>query len=711
VSLSDEHHPWRAHLDRQRAALPLEPGVYIYKDAADKVLYVGKAKSLRKRVNSYFSRSHDARTHALVMRIRNIEVFVVGSEAEALMFEQRLVRRHRPPFNVMLRDDKSYPYIAVTLTDDFPRVLFTREPHRPGTRYFGPYSNARRVRQTLDLLNRVFPYRPCEGPQPGRQSGVPCLDYHIERCAAPCVGLIDKEAYRRVIDQVMDVLGGRVAPMEKLLTAQMQQASNQLEFERAARLRNRLDDLRGIAHLQAAERPGQGSFDALAAATGEDGANVQSLQVREGQLADRASHFLENAECQTASTVLTQFALAWYGEGRPVPPQIVVPEGALTEEDAALLTDELGLLRGAKVEIREARRGEKRRLVELAERNARHALDYDSIKERTKVERRERALEELREELGLESLPLRIECYDISNLQEESPVASMVVFEDGRPLKAHYRKFAMRHTGGQDDFAMMGEVIRRRFARLASAVEQGTYRRTGEKPDGELEAVEPENADPEAVDPQAQEPGAAEIIGPPSEPVGPEPVQTGGEDEKPDESFASFPDLVLIDGGKGQLSAALESLRELGIERVSLCSLAKREELIHVPGRPEPIGLSHRSPGLNLLQRVRNEAHRFAVGYHRTRRSNNAQGSVLDTLQGIGPARRRALLTFFGSPEKVLSASLDELQAVPGLPGKVARDLYEQLNRLGTRETAASPARAADPPASDDRGDRLEHDG
>jgi excinuclease ABC subunit C len=478
------------------------------------------------------------------------------------------------------------------------------------------------------------------------------------------VGLIDAESYRRVIDQVMDVLAGNARPAERLLTEQMKVASQQLEFERAARMRNRINDLRAVAELQAAERPGPGSFDALAAATSDAGANVQVIQVREGMLADRSSHFLENAEGQEASTILTQFALAWYGEGRPVPPQFVVPEGSLTDEDTALLTEELGLLRGARVEIRIAQRGEKRRLAELAQRNAGHALEYDSVKERSKMERRERSLEELRNDLGLESLPLRIECYDISNLQEESPVASMVVFEEGRPLKAHYRKFAMRHPDGQDDFAMMAEVITRRFSRLAAAVEEGTYRRAGEVSDAE-DVAEPE-----------------------SEPT---PETDAPTDTDTDESFASFPDLVLIDGGKGQLAAAVEALRALEIERVSVCSLAKREELVFLPGKPDPIRLDRRSPALQLLQRVRDEAHRFALGYHRTKRSSEAHTSVLDSLAGIGPARRRALLTFFGSPERVVAATLEEIEAVPGLPGKTARSIYEQLNRLGSHDTAASP--------------------
>jgi excinuclease ABC subunit C len=664
-------------VDRQRAALPNRPGVYLYADESGNVLYVGKAKDLRKRVGSYFTKSHGARTHALVMRIANIEVFELSSEREALVFESTLIKRHRPPFNVMLRDDKSYPWIGVTLSDQFPRVIFTREKHRPGTRYFGPYSSARRVRMTLDLLNRVFPYRPCEGPTPGRQSGVPCLDYHIDRCAAPCVGLIDQEAYRAVIDEVMQVLDGDVRGARTRLTEQMQAASAELEFERAARLRNRLRDLEAITDLQQAERPGQGSFDVVGVAVGPASANVQVLQVRDGMLADRRSHFLDNVEDLDAGTVLTQFLLAYYAPGRPVPPVIVVREGVTRESDRAVVAEELGLQREAAVEVRPALRGEKRRLVDLARRNAEHALAYDSIRERTRVERRQLALEQLRDELGLESLPLRIECYDISNLQDEAPVAAMTVFEDGRPRKDHYRKFAMRHTGGQDDFAMMHEVITRRFRRLVGAPQE---------PAGEVAQVRDTPATP------------LEGAGPPAEPAGAAEAADG-----PDDSFSSFPNLVVIDGGKGQLGAAMHALHELGVERVSLCSLAKQEELVFLPGRSEPVRLDRHGPALHVLQRIRDEAHRFGLGYHRVRRASERHASILDSLEGVGDVRRRALLTFFGSPEKVMSATLDELESVPGLPGKVARRIYDQLYRLGTAATDVVGDEGAEPPPGHER--------
>ncbi len=680
----------REHVDRQRKSLPSEPGVYLYHGVGGEVLYVGKAKDLRKRVNSYFTKALDARKHAMVLRIADIEVFAVSSEQEALQFEDRLIKRHKPPFNVMLRDDKSYPYIAVTLGDDYPRVLFSRErKKRPGTRYFGPYSSAKRVRATLDLLNRIFPYRPCEGSQPGRQSGVPCLDYHIQRCAAPCVGYVSQDDYRVIIDDVMAVLGGTVRPVRDRLTLQMQQASKDLEFEQAARLRNRIADLEQVMQLQETERPGEGSFDVLGVAVGDELANVQLLQVREGRLHDRRSMFLEQVAGLDPGQVLTQFVLAHYAPGKPVPAQLVVASGLLAAEQVAMVEEELGRIRDANVEVREAQRGEKRRLAELAERNATHAMTYDSIRERTQLERRAMALEQLRDELDLESLPLRIECYDISNLQDEAPVASMVVLEDGRPRKDHYRKFAMRYEGGQDDFAMMHEVITRRFARLAKAIEDGATRNAGAGVDDAAVTA------PDAIE-QGEASDAREV----------DPDSRGH-----DESFSSLPNLVIIDGGKGQLGAAVAALRELGVERVPVVSLAKQEEIVFVPGRKDPVVLERQSPALHLVQRIRDEAHRFAVGYHRNRRSQDARtgrGSVLDTLEGVGDARRRALLTFFGSPERVVAASLEELEAVPGLPGKVARRIHEQLNRLGgtgvvdASSAAAAPATAAPPLEGDE---------
>src|SRR6266571_5142848 len=608
----------------QLQALPTKPGVYLFRDAAGQILYVGKAKSLRSRVRSYFqARGRDRPTIAqLPERVADIEVIVTSSEVEALHLEQNLVKRYRPPFNVRLRDDKSFPYIAVTVEDDFPRVMFTRERHRRGVTYFGPYANAKKVRETLDVLNRVFQYRPCEGPKPGRHSGIPCLDYHIERCHAPCVDYISKEDYAEIIDGVINFLSGDTRTIERELERQMHEAAEGERFEEAARYRNRLFAVRRLSERQAVERRSVGDVDVLGLAVDGDKAAVQIFPLRGGKMIDRYGFHLENVEGQDNSALLEAFCVEYYGSAPSVPPQIVVPRDA---NDVSALEEFLSERRGSRVEVRAAERGEKRRLQELATQNARLALDAETVQTERKRLRRVEALEELREALNLESLPIRIECFDVSNIQAESPVGSMVVFEDAMPKKAHYRKFGVRGLDGQDDFAAMAELVSRRFARLQDGVSADDY----------------------------------------------------------DESFAATPNLVVIDGGKGQLSAALAAMHAYDLPRVAVISLAKRIEEDFLPGQPEPVRLDPRSPGLQLLQRVRDEAHRFALDFHRQRRSAKARESIFDTLQGVGPARRRALLLHFGSAERVLEASQEELEGVPGVPAKTARSIYAQLHKAG----------------------------
>jgi excinuclease ABC subunit C len=610
-------------LEQKLKALPAKPGVYLFRDARGEVLYIGKAKSLRPRVRSYFQAGSDTRTAIaqLPERVADLEVIVTDTEVEALHLEQNLVKRHRPPFNVRLRDDKSFPYIAVTVEDEYPRVMFTRERHRRGVVYFGPYANAKKVRETLDVLNRVFPYRPCEGPQPGRHSGIPCLDYHIERCLAPCVGYVSREDYRHVIDGVVEFLSGETRPILRELEAKMRQAAEEERFEEAARYRNRLFSVRHLAERQAADKRAVGTIDVIGIAAEGDRAAVQVFPLRDGKLIDRYSFHLENAEGQDLPTMLEAFILEYYGSAPSVPPQVVVPRGI---GDTAPLAEFLTERRGSKVEVRAAERGEKRRLQELATQNARVALASDAaVAEQTRL-RRVEALEELREALNLEALPLRIECYDISNIQESSAVGSMVVFQDAVAKKGHYRKFGIRGGGGQDDFAALAEVVSRRFARMRDVA-----------------------------------------------------------DEEYDESFSATPNLVVVDGGKGQLSAVLAAMQAFDLPRVAVISLAKREEEVFVPDRPEPIVLDRHSAGLQLLQRIRDEAHRFALGFHRQRRDAKARESIFDTLAGVGPARRRALLRHFGSAERFLAASQEELEGVPGMPQKTARSIYAQLHKAG----------------------------
>jgi len=611
-------------LSEQLRSLPTAPGVYLFRGAEGDVLYVGKAKSLRSRVRSYFQRSGDGRAGIpqLVGRVAEIETIVTRNEVEALHLEQNLVKRHRPPFNIRLRDDKSFPYVAVTVEDGYPRVMFTRERHRRGVLYFGPYANAKKVRETLDVLNRVFRFRPCEGPKPGRRSGIPCLDYHIDRCYAPCVGLISPDDYRVLIDGVIEFLSGHTDPIQESLERSMQEAASEQRFEEAARYRNRLVAVRHLLERQAADRPAEGNVDVLGLAVEDERATVQIFPLRGGRMVDRYGFHLEGVSGRDEAALVEAFCLEYYGSTPVIPPLIVVPRAAAGLDAVA---DFLSELRGGRVELRAPLRGEKRRLQELATENAKLTLASETHALESGRLRRIEALEELREALNLESLPIRIECFDVSNLQEAAPVASMVVFRDGIPLKAHYRKFALRTLDGQSDVAGMKETLVRRFARLASP-DEGDY----------------------------------------------------------DGSFATLPNLVVVDGGKPQLNAALEALGNVPeTERIAVVSLAKREEEVFVPGSSRPVRLDRHSPGLQLLQRLRDEAHRFAVGYHRQRRSNESFASLFDELRGVGSARRRAILAHFGSPERFLAASVEELAAVPGLPEKTARQVYAQLHKAG----------------------------
>lgn len=607
-------------LRAQLRSLPVGPGIYLFHDARGEVIYIGKAKSLRARVRSYFNRGSAGRPgiERLVQRIHTVDVVVTQTEAEALHLEQNLVKRHRPTFNVRLRDDKSFPYIAVTVSDEYPRVMFTRERHRKGTLYFGPYANAKKVRETLDVLNRVFQFRPCEGPKPGRHSGTPCLDFHIERCTAPCIRAISVDAYRASIDGVVAFLEGDTRSIAAELEAKMGAAAADERFEDAARYRNRLFAIRSLAERQAADRRDVGSADVIGIAVEGDRACVQVFPLRDGKIVDRLAFSLEQTEGHDRTAVLEAFLLDHYTAAPAVPPQILVPPD-LGETEA--LAQFLAGLRGRRVEVRAPKRGEKLRLVRLADENARVALARDALFAGERRRRRVEALETLRERLELESLPLRIECFDVSNLQGSEIVASMVVFVDGQARSAHYRSFTVRGLDGQDDFASIAQVVARRFARLR---------------DGEGDA-----------------------------------------------SFGALPNLVVIDGGKGQLGAALHAMQASGAERVAMVALAKRDEEVFVPGRSRPIRLERHDPGLHLLQHIRDEAHRFALGHHRRRRDARTFESIFDALDGIGPVRRRAILQHFGSAERFVQASREELEGVPGLPARTARAVHAQLNRAG----------------------------
>jgi excinuclease ABC subunit C len=616
---------------QQRRTLPDSPGVYLFHDAEGEVIYVGKARSIRKRVASHFSGGETR----LTSRVDRIEVLVTATEAEALLAEQSFIKRHRPRFNIRLRDDKSYPYVAVSLDEDYPRVYFTREKHRPGRAYFGPFSSAKRVRETLDLLGKLFQFRTCEGPEPGRRSGSPCLDYYIKRCGAPCVGYVSREEYRRNIDAIVDFLSGRYRQVESDETEKMEEAAAAREFERAALHRDRLKAIRSLFERQRVAGGSVGTADLIGVAVEGPDANAQVFQVRDGILAERQSFYLENQAEREPAEVAEEFIGQYYAASPAMPRTIVV--GPYLRERAGVLAEALGERRGSPVEVRVAERGDKRRLRELAERNARLALDQDRLRREHRRQRRVESLSSLREALEMEELPVRIEGFDISNIGGEHTVASMVVFEGGATKKADYRRFRVRGdkrgaaqgNGGPDDFASIEEVLTRRMNRYLEQADLSPH------------------------------------------------------DGKRDESFASLPSLVMIDGGKGQLAAGMRALRPFAERGVTVIGLAKRLEEVYVPGRSAPIDLPAESEASKLLQRVRDEAHRFAIEHHRGRRDRAMTGSVLDELKGVGPVRKRALLQHFGSPERFLAATREELEAVPGVPGKVAREIHEQLNRTG----------------------------
>jgi excinuclease ABC subunit C len=628
--------------DRRRE-LPDEPGVYLFRDERGKVIYVGKAKSIKKRVASHFSNPSTRAGREIITMIDQIEALVVHTESEALLVEQNFIKQYKPRLNIRLRDDKSYPYIAISLDEDFPRVYFTRERHRRDRAYFGPYSNAKRVRSTLEVLGKVFMFRSCDGPEPGRRSGSPCLDYYIKRCEAPCVGYVDKEQYRTAIDGVIAFLSGRYKEIEQRLTYEMRLASAEQRFEDAARERNRLRAIRSLLERQRVSHDGAGSFDAIAVAVGDGEANAQVFQVRDGVLSDRQSFYLDNAADAEVVDVAQAFVLQYYASALSVPPLLVVQREFSETGAPPALAEALSARRGHTVEIRAAERGDKRRILELAERNARLAIDQEKLRSERRRQQRVEALDGLQQALGLDTIPLRIECFDISTLMGTNTVASMVVFEGGAPKKSDYRRFRVLrtadHNGGNgggaaenprpDDFASMEEVLGRRFARWESQRDVSPH------------------------------------------------------DKDYDPSFAALPNVVVIDGGKGQLSAGVRALQGFRDRGVVVISLAKRIEEVFVPGREAPLLLAHDTPELQLLQRVRDEAHRFAITHHRIRRDRAMTSSMLDDLPGVGPARKRALLAHFGSPDAILSASREELESVPGVPGKLARDMYRELHRTG----------------------------
>ncbi|MGH2906300.1 MAG: excinuclease ABC subunit UvrC [Solirubrobacterales bacterium] len=625
---SSRHNPFRGKLIDERRELPDQPGVYLFHDAEGTVIYVGKAISIKKRVGSHFS-GPEGKAVEMIATTERIECVVTRDEAEALFTEQQFIRQYRPRFNVMMRDDKTYPFIAVSHDEEYPRVYLTREKHVRSRKYFGPYSDVRRARDLVELLGKIFQYRTCEGPKPGRATGSPCLDFFIKRCQAPCVDYISREDYSANIARIESFLTGNFREVEAELEERMRDAAARQEYEEAALYRNRIHAVKRSIDRNRLDSPALGMVDLVGVAVDGSDANAQVFQVRDGVLADRQSFHLTNDGERDVNEVAEEFLTQYYTSGGAVPPQVIVSR-ELEESSSVLgaIAQMLNDKRGAKVEIRSAERGEKRKMFELAERNASLALEREKSRtERGKRSRRE-GLENLSEALSLEVPPVRIECFDISNLGPTNVVASMVVFRDGNPRKADYRRFKVKELNGQqDDFASMAEVLRRRMAAYLKQRE-----------------ISPHDADY-------------------------------------DESFASLPGLIVIDGGKGQLSSALKELEAFRAEGVPVVSLAKREEEIFVPGRKHPVVLDKDDPGLRLMQRIRDEAHRFAITFHRERRDKQMTESIFDDLPGVGAARKSLLMKHFGSPGAVLNASRDELESVPGLPAKVGRQIFHYINR------------------------------
>jgi excinuclease ABC subunit C len=608
----------RQDLETKLKHLPTRPGVYLFRDAAGEILYIGKAKSLRARVRGHFAQdaSHSARQDELVRRISDVETVVVGSEVEALLLEANLIKTHQPRFNIRLKDDKRYPYIKVTVHEPFPRVIVTRAVANDGSKYFGPYTEVAAMRQALEVVKRAYTVRSCRYDLPHDAPDRPCLDYHIGRCKAPCVGLQTSEAYRGMIGEVLQVLGGDVGVVRDRVATELAERVETLDFERAATLRDTLTGLDALERRQRTMDVRGGDQDVLGVARDGDQASAVLLRIRRGKLLGREVHHFTNLadehEGSVVAAVATQFYLGRGDHGLSDLPREVLLPGDF--EDRATLEELLVEEAGRQVHLLVPVRGDKRRLVELAAQNARHLLEERSVLDQSVRARADDALYELQEALELKVVPRLVVCFDISHTQGTEVVGSAVVFENGEPKKSEYRRFQIRGEWGNDDVRSMREVVGRYFRRRL------------------------------------------------------------------DEDLP-IPDLVVIDGGKGQLSGAAAALREVGAGDTLVCALAKREEEVHLVGGGGPVRLPRTHGGLRLLQRVRNEAHRFAHAYNRKLRGRRTLSSELSSIPGIGPERQRRLLSRFGSVRALRQASEAEIATVPGVSSTVARRVVEHLNR------------------------------
>ena len=608
--------------------IPNGPGVYLFRDGAGRVIYVGKAKSLRSRLSNYFQHDLHPKTRAMVDAAREVEWIVTDSEIGALHLEVSLIKEQRPRFNIRYRDDKSYPYLAVTLDEEYPRARVMRGAKRKGVKYYGPFAHAYAIRDTLDLLLRTFPVRTCSQGvfDRCRRRGRPCLLYDIERCSGPCIEAVTADEHRAIVEELCDFLDGNTQPVVRRLEQEMKKAAGVLEFERAAKLRDQLVNVRKAIAKQQMVSSDTADVDVIGLVEDELEAAFQVFFVRKGRITGRQGVIVDKVEDLDTPGLVQSFIERLYQDSE-VPREILVP---LEPGEGSLLERWLAERRGTKVEIRVPQRGEKRVLMDTVVENAKQAFHQHRLRRSSDFAARSRQLRELQEVLGMEEAPLRIECFDISNTGPTEAVGSMVVFEDGLPKRSDYRRFAIKWTGGQDDFANMGEVVRRRFARY-------------------LEETSPELS----------------------------------ADDLKNRRFAYPPNLVVIDGGKGQLSRAVEVMNDLGIEDVTVVSLAKRMEEVFFPDRDEPLLIPRSSEALYLLQHIRDEAHRFALSYHRQRRGKRMTRSVLDDVPGLGEARRKKLLRHFGSVKRIKEASLEDLLAVPSLPRAVAESLHAALHGEG----------------------------
>ena len=616
-------------VEQRLLATPESPGVYLMKDRRGVVLYVGKAAILRNRLKQYFGSPANLpnKIQRMLGHLQDFEYIVTDSPAEALILENTLIKRYKPRYNARLKDDKTYPYLKIDLNEEFPRVYITRKVTKDGARYFGPFATSGTVRKTMDLVKRLFPYRSCTKSITGKDAR-PCLEYYINRCVAPCTGYATKEDYAKVISQVVMFMDGETGTVTRDLKQNMDQASEELQFERAAVLRDRIKAVEKVAEEQRIKVDSNpvSDMDVIALAQGDNEAWVEVFFIRNGKLIGRDHFFMQGTQDDTEELVLGQFVKQFYQTAAlVVPPRIIIQH---LPEDSETITEWLRQVRNGAVRLVCPQRGIHKQLIQTVADNARQGLAQHRITWMGDTDVIQQATADLQEELSL-PLPLhRMECYDISHIQGSNTVASMVVFEDGKPKTSHYRRFKMKTVDGVDDFASMREVLRRRFNRLASA-----------------RAIE----------------------------------QHGEEDRPSVDSFGVIPDLVLIDGGKGQLSAALEVLLEMGLDDIPLASLAKENEELFVPHTPEPIILPRDSQALYLVQRIRDEAHRFAITYHRNLRSKNSLKSPIDNVSGIGPKRKRMLMRRFGTLKGIKEAAVDDLASVPGMTRSLAIRLKQTI--------------------------------